>query len=482
MARERSAADDRIRERLAGKRSVFLALFFAMIAFGVLIGFVFPPFAEVVLNTDAALTFHFFTMCILAGFIIGVVNFLLFRMVVSRAIDRVVAAMRRVLDTVLSSERMTGDSVPALEITSSDSIGRIESTFNDMTVAVSRRVNLEAATRSLLSALSESVELKEVAVTILQDLVDTCDARGGVLYTDTGEAFELVADIGIDRTDLVPERLSSRLGPVASALQSGEIKFLRPVEDGLEWIQQSTPLGGYRPKSVVVVPLTTKESTGGVAILARAESAMPPAERQTLETLRTQGTPYLQNAVLHGKITDLAAIDDLTRILNRRFGMRRLKEEFSRSVRSGVPVSVLMFDVDHFKNFNDAHGHDAGDAVLKRVASLAEEHVRTGDIVCRYGGEEFLVVEPGAGLDEAVAVAERIRAIIEEADLEWEGQHLRLTVSIGVATWPIVSASAPEEVITAADKALYHAKETGRNRVSAHRGDTIISAGDVVAG
>ena len=480
MARERSAADESIRERLAGRRSTFLTLFFAMIAFGVLIGIVFPPFAEVVLNTDAALTFHFFTMCILAGFIIGLFNFLLFSMVVSRGMERVVVAMRRVLDQVLSAERMVGDSVPKLAITSSDAIGRIESTFNDMTIAVSRRVNLEAATRSLLSALSESVEMKEVGKTILEDLVDTCDARAGLLYADTGEAFELVADIGVDRTEQLPERLSPRLGPVGVALSSGSIEILRPAEDGLEWLQQSTPLGSFRPKSVVVVPLTTKGSTGGVAILARAASDLTPTQRQTLETLRTQGTPYLQNAVLHGKITDLAAIDDLTRILNRRFGMRRLHEEFSRSVRHGVPVSVLMFDVDHFKNFNDTHGHDAGDAVLKRVAALAEGHVRAGDIVCRYGGEEFLVVEPGAGLDEASGVAERMRAVIDKTVIEWEGLQLHLTISIGVATWPIVSASAPEELVTAADKALYHAKESGRNRVSVHRGDTILPGGDVV--
>jgi diguanylate cyclase (GGDEF)-like protein len=196
---------------------------------------------------------------------------------------------------------------------------------------------------------------------------------------------------------------------------------------------------------------------------------------QILNALRTQSAPYLQNAMLHRKVKDLAALDDLTMILNRRFGLRRLQEEFSRSVRHGVPVSVLMIDIDHFKTFNDTFGHDAGDAVLRRISETLESNLRSGDVICRYGGEEFLVVAPGTGLNDAAVLADRLRRIIETDQVAWGNQTLAVTVSIGMATWPIERASISEELITAADKALYHAKDRGRNCIAMARGEEILS-------
>jgi two-component system cell cycle response regulator len=169
----------------------------------------------------------------------------------------------------------------------------------------------------------------------------------------------------------------------------------------------------------------------------------------------------------------LAAIDDLTKLLNRRFGMRRLGEEFSRAARHGVPVSVIMLDIDHFKEFNDTYGHDAGDAVLRAVGRVLEGSVRAGDVVCRYGGEELMVVAPGTGGDDAGKLAERLRRLVETMPVVWRDQSLTVTVSLGTATWPIVRASFPEEMVTYADEALYHAKRSGRNRVSVHQGKEV---------
>jgi diguanylate cyclase (GGDEF)-like protein len=464
------------------RRSVFFNLFLAMSAFGLIIGLVLPPFAVVVLGVNEALSVYFFTMCIAAGMTVALVNFLLFRLLVFRAVDRVAAGMRTVLQNVRSTGRIGADEGPRLEVSSNDAVGRIEEAFNEMTGAIERRIDLEWATRSLLSSLSASVELKEVAQKILSSMVETAGAKAGLVYCDTGEAFELAADFGIDRTDGLPPRLSLKLGPVSSALESGKIVTLSPKLDGLDWMRQSTPLGEFVPRSIVFVPLTTKGQAAGVAILACDFDELQPDQKLMIETLRTQGTPHLQNAVLHGKISDLAAIDDLTRILNRRFGIRRLQEEFSRSVRTGVPVSVVMLDVDHFKRFNDTHGHDAGDAVLRMVATTVEKNVRAGDVTCRYGGEEFIVTEPGAGVGEASAIAERLRALIQQTPMRWEGHELKITISLGVATWPIVPCSIPEELVTAADKALYHAKESGRNRVSVHRGDRVVPASQLDAG
>jgi len=203
----------------------------------------------------------------------------------------------------------------------------------------------------------------------------------------------------------------------------------------------------------------------GLAILAADVDELPQEQRAVLEALRDQGGPYLQNAVLHGKLKALAAVDELTGVLNRRFGLRRLEEEFSRSMRHGLPLSVMMLDVDHFKRFNDDFGHDAGDEVLRRVAQAMEGSARSADVVCRYGGEEFLLVAAGTGSRDAGAVAHRLRRLVETTVVPFDGKQLSVTISAGIASWPIVTASTPRELITAADEALYEAKRRGRNCV-----------------
>jgi diguanylate cyclase (GGDEF)-like protein len=154
--------------------------------------------------------------------------------------------------------------------------------------------------------------------------------------------------------------------------------------------------------------------------------------------------------------------------------MRRLAEEFSRSARHGVPLSVIMIDIDRFKAFNDTFGHDAGDAVLVSVARVLENSVRAGDIICRYGGEELMVVAPGMGMNDAGAIAERLRRLVEVTPIIWRDQSLNVTISLGTASWPIIRASMPEEMVTYADEALYHAKKSGRNQVSVHQGKDVV--------
>lgn len=239
-------------------------------------------------------------------------------------------------------------------------------------------------------------------------------------------------------------------------------------------MSQSTPLGKFKPKSVILVPLRAKQRTVGIVALASNTGKPTDGQFESIEAIRSYGAPYLDNAILHQRIKNLAALDDLTMILNRRFGLRRLREEFSRGVRHGVPVSVLMLDVDHFKDFNDTYGHDAGDAVLKMVASRIEGSIRAGDMICRYGGEEFMAVAPGTGMNDAATFADRIRRMIETSELIWGEQRLSVTVSIGVATWPIARASVSDELISSADRALYAAKDFGRNQVAVLRGDEIV--------
>jgi diguanylate cyclase (GGDEF)-like protein len=160
--------------------------------------------------------------------------------------------------------------------------------------------------------------------------------------------------------------------------------------------------------------------------------------------------------------------DGLTGALNRRHLDERLAVEVASAVRRGLPLSVVLFDLDHFKRVNDTHGHLAGDAVLKHAAKLAAAAARPDDVLGRYGGEEFVVIARGAPLAQAAELAERLRAAVEQASIHYGEVALRATVSVGVASLACVTAgSDPAALFACADARLYAAKTAGRNRVVA---------------
>jgi diguanylate cyclase (GGDEF)-like protein len=156
--------------------------------------------------------------------------------------------------------------------------------------------------------------------------------------------------------------------------------------------------------------------------------------------------------------------DALTGLYNRRYLEDSLVREIRRAERRKGTVSLIMFDVDHFKKLNDTYGHDAGDQVLKEIGRTVLEAVRREDIPCRYGGEEFLLILPDAKLEDAARRAEELRGRFADIVIPWHGEELHITVSLGVAAYPDHGAS-PGKLIAVADGALYQAKEQGRNRV-----------------
>lgn len=163
-------------------------------------------------------------------------------------------------------------------------------------------------------------------------------------------------------------------------------------------------------------------------------------------------------------IYESATRDGLTRVYNKKFFLDALEKEFAYCQRHGVPLSLVMFDVDHFKRVNDTWGHPAGDYVLRRLAERMQETVRTEDVLARYGGEEFAVLLRGEQEDRAVACAERCRRAVEQTDFVFEGTRLPVTISLGVATARADTFQSAAELVTAADRQLYRAKQGGRNR------------------
>jgi two-component system cell cycle response regulator len=160
-----------------------------------------------------------------------------------------------------------------------------------------------------------------------------------------------------------------------------------------------------------------------------------------------------------------ASRDALTQVYNKRFFMEQLSSEHAYAARHGSNLALLMFDLDHFKSVNDTHGHLAGDYVLAELTRVLMPAVRTEDIVARYGGEEFVVLSRTTAMAGAEHLAERLRRGVEQHQFCFAGKIIRVTVSIGICCMPSAAIAAAEDMIALADRALYEAKNGGRNRV-----------------
>jgi diguanylate cyclase (GGDEF)-like protein len=193
---------------------------------------------------------------------------------------------------------------------------------------------------------------------------------------------------------------------------------------------------------------------------------MSEKDLELLETIAPQVALLLERADLKsraGALEQLSVTDGLTGLLNRRYLEERLAEEIKRSNRYGYPMSFMMIDVDHFKSYNDAFGHPAGDQVLKMVAKCFRETLRGADVAARYGGEEFSILLPQTTSSEAETIAERVREHIAATEFP----HRAVTISIGIASCCLDLNSAPE-LLGAADRALYGAKRKGRNAIQVY--------------
>jgi diguanylate cyclase (GGDEF)-like protein len=167
---------------------------------------------------------------------------------------------------------------------------------------------------------------------------------------------------------------------------------------------------------------------------------------------------------LRNEVADLALLDDLTGVGNRRYLLQRLTEECASSERSGEPFALLVIDLDGFKAINDTHGHAAGDACLRHFTLMAQTRLRPGDMLARTGGDEFCVVLPASTLREGAMIARRILEVCRDDAAACVGDEIPISLSIGVAQWTRDSGAFPDRLIAAADHALYAAKNDGKNR------------------
>lgn len=195
-------------------------------------------------------------------------------------------------------------------------------------------------------------------------------------------------------------------------------------------------------------------SIAAVAILAMLLSAIIYIAQHFVKDLRKS----------EKRLVELATTDSLTGILNRGEGLRRIQQEISRSSRKQQPLSIILIDIDHFKKINDNHGHQVGDRVIRLIATSLAATLRNYDIICRYGGEEFLVMLPTTELSMALETAERLRLLVAETSTKTaDGGLIKLTISLGVSS--LQAEDSLDNLVYRADNALYIAKQEGRNQV-----------------
>lgn len=167
-------------------------------------------------------------------------------------------------------------------------------------------------------------------------------------------------------------------------------------------------------------------------------------------------------------LLQLAERDGLTGLYNHRHFQEQISREFARAKRYKQPLTLVMFDIDHFKRFNDTYGHQTGDFILETMGRLIIGSIRDSDIAARYGGEEFAIILAHTSAEGAHDAAERIRGTVERSDFRKNGDSFHITISVGAASLPHEEIQEPNQLIECADKALYTAKQNGRNRVECH--------------
>ncbi|MEP6782933.1 MAG: GGDEF domain-containing protein [Acidobacteriota bacterium] len=344
-----------------------------------------------------------------------------------------------------------------------------------MTYGGSRRPDLASRLRRCQRALKSRLERPESVLAFLRAAHESLDPESiGKLVLNRAEEWFKAPACGVFAADLD--------GQVISLASKGVGELLAPAALGVaRWVighgrdfssadlKKDSRAAGTAG-AVLALPLRCRAQTIAALVMLERKAAMQapqltPSVGAALGTMLEGPALALDNALRLRRSEALSVTDDLTQLYNSRYLNQVLRREAKRASRSGRPLSLLFLDLDGFKGVNDVHGHQAGSRALVEAAAVIRRCARETDIVARFGGDEFAIVLPDTGSEGAAAVGDRVRERLGvHPFLEEQGLRISLTASVGVATLPDVAASA-EELVRAADMAMYQVKESGKNGV-----------------
>src|SRR6267142_5348813 len=319
-----------------------------------------------------------------------------------------------------------------------------------------------------LEELNKTTTPQQAAETAVSQARQMCPALDLCAITLLEERRHRVVAVEGDSTSALRDlSFADNAGLVSSVVKLGAPLPGRPLAamDRVQIFDGGTVIRGLT--ALKIFPLAAGDTAIGTMVCGSREAgALSESAQKELSMLALQAAEALLRTRLYERAQHLATTDGLTGVLNRRTFNSQLQGRLREALRYNRPLSLLLLDVDHFKRVNDTYGHPAGDVVLQGIAALAQHQARETDIVARYGGEEMALILPETDAQGAHAIAERLRKAAADGTHATDQGVIQVTISIGLATWPGPVDSA-EELLEAADKALYRAKQAGRNRVAA---------------
>jgi diguanylate cyclase (GGDEF)-like protein len=369
-------------------------------------------------------------------------------------------------------------------------INRLASRLESLKTAAGRQLERQFSTRmvSMISKLSLLGNRRDLYQQILEMSTELLTATSGslMLLHETEGTLKIEAAKGMTSSLAKTMSVAYGEGIAGQVAKSGFPMLVNDIERDTRVATKNRPR--FKTKSFISLPLEANDRLIGVLNLADKENGInfTEADLNLIQTFTGHAVLMIDRAATlekAGKFEQLSITDPLTGLYNRRFLEDRLQEELSRGERQQQNFCIILADLDSFKIYNDLCGHLAGDNALRKTADIIRRSAREMDVVTRYGGEEFCLILPGTGKKESIFVGERIRRAIEAESFPGES-HLplgRLTISIGIATFPADGVTS-NELIHAADLALYSAKQSGRNRLALFEanmeGQTLLSHQD----
>jgi diguanylate cyclase (GGDEF)-like protein len=338
----------------------------------------------------------------------------------------------------------------------------------DLIKEMSRTVEELHIFNEIGKTLTSTLDVREVLSIIMQKMSELLKPTNWSLLLLDPERKRLTFEIAVGEGS---EKLKDISLPLGAGVCGWVAREGRPilVEDARQderWCKNMDELTKFKTRAILCVPLIFRGSVLGVMELVNAvPNSFTEADLRLLSSLADYAAIAIENARNFQRIQDLTITDDVTSLYNSRYLHEMLNFEYERSKRYQQPFSIVFSDLDHFKLVNDRHGHLCGSRLLKEVGELVRGCLRNVDIPTRYGGDEFVIILPQTGKEQAVLVTRRLRAALnEKVFLKTDGLEVRITASFGIATFPDDGESR-DDILRLADEAMYRVKESTRDGI-----------------